>query len=157
MILTEHEQVIINNMRHPSIRTVTASKSYKDLSDEELTSLIGKIDDYVNEIGETQRAFSNYDEFYVLEFDSIKVRLVDECKRRKIMFKMQGDKFDVYRKEYNEIVNSAMNHPVGNIMYKIRQIKRILMEEFPGEANDEKAELVANRLYDQIMYEDKDV
>lgn len=157
MILTEHEQVIINNMRHPSIRTVTASKSYKDLSDEELTSLIGKIDDYVNEIGETQRAFSNYDEFYVLEFDSIKARLADECKRRKIMFKMQGDKFDVYRKEYNEIVNSAMNHPVGNIMYKIRQIKRILMEEFPGEANDEKAELVANRLYDQIMYEDKDV
>lgn len=157
MILTEHEQVIINNMRHPSIRTVTASKSYKDLSDEELTSLIGKIDDYVNEIGETQRAFSNYDEFYVLEFDSIKARLVDECKRRKIMFRMQGDKFDVYRKEYNEIVNSAMNHPVGNIMYKIRQIKRILMEEFPGEANDEKAELVANRLYDQIMYEDKDV
>lgn len=65
MILTEHEQVIINNMRHPSIRTLTASKSYKDLSDEELTSLIGKIDDYVNEIGETQRAFGNYDEFYV--------------------------------------------------------------------------------------------
>ena len=63
----------------------------------------------------------------------------------------------VYRKEYNEIVNRAMNHPVGNIMYKIRQIKRILMEEFPREANDEKAELVANRLYDQIMYEDKDV
>ena len=113
MILTEHEQVIINNMRHPSIRTVTASKSYKDLSDEELTSLIGKIDDYVNEIGETQRAFGNYDEFYVLEFDSIKARLVDECQRRKIMLRMQGDKFDVYRKEYNEIVNSAMNHPVG--------------------------------------------
>ena len=157
MILTEHEQVIINNMRHPSIRTVTASKSYKDLSDEELTSLIGKIDDYVNEIGETQRVFGNYDEFYALEFDSIKARLVDECQRRKIMLRTQGDKFDVYRKEYNEIVNSAMNHPVGNIMYKIRQIKRILMEEFPGEANDEKAELVANRLYDQIMYEDKDV
>lgn len=157
MILTEHEQVIINNMRHPSIRTVTASKSYKNLSDEELTSLIGKIDDYVNEIGETQRAFGNYDEFYVLELDSIKARLVDECQRRKIMLRMQGDKFDVYRKEYNEIVNSAMNHPVGNMMYKIRQIKRILMEEFPREANDEKAELVANRLYDQIMYEDKDV
>ncbi|WP_270368221.1 hypothetical protein [Eubacterium ramulus] len=155
MILTQHEQVIINNMKHPS--TVTASKSYKDLSDEELTSLIGKIDDYVNEIGETQRAFGNYDEFYVLEFDSIKARLVDECQRRKIMLRMQGDKFDVYRKEYNEIVNSAMNHPVGNMMYKIRQIKRILMEEFPREANDEKAELVANRLYDQIMYEDKDV
>ena len=61
------------------------------------------------------------------------------------------------KKEYNEIVNSAMKHPVGNMMYKIRQIKRILMEEFPREANDEKAELVANRLYDQIMYEDKDV
>ncbi len=46
--------------------------------------LIGKIDDYVNEIGETQRAFGNYDEFYVLEFDSIKARLVDECQRRGI-------------------------------------------------------------------------
>ena len=157
MILTGHEQAIINNMRYSSIRTVTASESYKDLSDEELISLIDKIDDYVNEIGETQRAFGNYDEFYALEFDSIKARLVDECQRRKIMLRTQGDKFDVYRKEYNEIVNSAMNHPVGNIMYKIRQIKRILMEEFPGEANDEKAELVANRLYDQIMYEDKDV
>ena len=74
---------------------------------------MAKIDDYVNEIGETQRAFGNYDEFYVLEFDSIKAHLVDECQRRKIMLRMQGDKFDVYRKEYNEIVNSAMNHPVG--------------------------------------------
>lgn len=126
MILTEHEQEIINNMRHPSIRMATAGKSYKDLSDEELTSLIGKMDDYMNEIGEIQRTFGNYDEFYILEFNSIKARLVDECQRRKMM-------------------------------YKIRQIKRILMEEFPREANDEKAELVANRLYDQIMYEDKDV
>ena len=64
MILTEHEQAIINNMRYSSIRTVTASESYKDLSDEELISLIDKIDDYVNEIGETQRALGNYDEFY---------------------------------------------------------------------------------------------
>lgn len=157
MILTEHEQIIINNMMYPSIRTVTAGKSYKDLSDEELSSLIDKIDDYMNEIGKIQRTFGNYDEFYILEFNSIKARLVDECQRRKIMLKMQGDEFDTYRKEYNEIVNSAMNHPVGNMMYKIHQIKRILMEEFPKEANDEKAELVANRLYDQIMYEDKDV
>ena len=157
MILTEHEQIIINNMRYPSIRTVTAGKSYKDLSDEELTSLIGKIDDYMNEIGEIQRTFGNYDEFYILEFNSIKARLVDEYQRRKIMLRMQGDEFDAYRKEYNEIVNSAINHPVGNMMYKIHQIKKILIEEFPREANDEKAELVANRLYDQILYEDKDV
>ena len=149
MILTEHEQAIINNMRHPSIRMATAGKSYKDLSDEELTSLIGKMDDYMNEIGEIQRTFGNYDEFYILEFNSIKACLVDECQRRKNMLRMQGDK--------NEIVNSAMNHYVDNIMYKIRQIKRILMEEFPRETNDEKAELVANRIYDQIMYEDKDV
>ncbi len=40
MILTEHEQAIINNMRYSSIRTVTASESYKDLSDEELILLI---------------------------------------------------------------------------------------------------------------------
>ena len=88
MILTEHEQAIINNMRYSSIRTVTASESYKDLSDEELISLIDKIDDYVNEIGETQRALGNYDEFYELEFDSIKTCLVDECQHRKIMLKM---------------------------------------------------------------------
>lgn len=88
MILTEHEQAIINNMRYSSIRIVTASESYKDLFDEELISLIDKIDDYVNEIGETQRALGNYDEFYVLEFDSIKARLVDECQHRKIMLKM---------------------------------------------------------------------
>lgn len=88
MILTGHEQAIINNMRYSSIRTVTASESCKDLSDEELISLIDKIDDYVNEIGETQRALGNYDEFYVLEFDSIKARLVDECQHRKIMLKM---------------------------------------------------------------------
>lgn len=145
MILTEHEQAIINNMRHPTIRMATAGKSYKDLSDEELTSLIDKMDAYMNEIGKIQRTFGNYDEFYILEFNSIKALLVDECQRRKIMLRMQGDKFDVYRKEYNEI------------MCKICQIKRILMEEFPREANDKKAELVANRLYDQIMYEDKDV
>lgn len=88
MILTGHEQAIINNMRYLSIRTVTAGESYKDLSDEELISLIDKIDDYVNEIGETQRALGNYDEFYELEFDSIKARLVDECQHRKIMLKM---------------------------------------------------------------------
>ena len=92
MILTEHEQAIINNMRYSSIRTVTTSESYKDLSDEELISLIGKIDDYVNEIGETQRALGNYDEFYVLEFDLIKTRLTDECQHRKIMLKMHEDK-----------------------------------------------------------------
>ena len=88
MILTGYEQAIINNMRYSSIRTVTASESYKDLSDEELISLIDKIDDYVNEIGETRRALGNYDEFYLLEFDSIKARLVDECQYRKIMLKM---------------------------------------------------------------------
>lgn len=83
MILTEHEQEIINNMRYPSICMATAGKSYKDLSDEELTSLIEKMDDYINEIGEIQRTFGNYDEFYILEFNSIKARLVDECQRRK--------------------------------------------------------------------------
>ena len=157
MILTEHEQAIINNMRHPSIHIGTEYKSYKDLSDGELTSLIEKMDDYMNEIGETQRAFGNYDEFYILEFNSIKTRLIDECQHRKIMLKIQGDELDCYRKEYNDIVDKAMNHSVDNIMYKIHQIKRILIEEFPKEANDEKAELVANRLYDQIMYEDKNV
>ena len=95
MILTGHEQAIINNMRYSSICTVTTSELCKDLSDEELISLIDKIDDYVNEIGETQRALGNYDEFYVLEFDSIKTCLVDECQHRKIMLKMQGNNNDI--------------------------------------------------------------
>ena len=34
MILTEHEQVIINNMRYPSICTVMTIELCKDLSDE---------------------------------------------------------------------------------------------------------------------------
>ena len=32
---------------------------------------------------------------HVLEFDSIKTRLVDECQHRKIMLKMQGDNNDI--------------------------------------------------------------
>ena len=83
MILTENEQAIINNMRYPTICMATTGKSYKDLSDEELTSLISKMDDYMNEIGEIQRTFDNYDEFYTLEFNSIKDLLVDEYQRRK--------------------------------------------------------------------------
>lgn len=43
MILTEHEQAIINNMRYPTICMTTVGKSYKDLSDEELTLLISKM------------------------------------------------------------------------------------------------------------------
>ena len=82
MILTELEQEIINNMRHPSIRTATAGKSYKDLSAEELASLVDKMDAYMDEIGEMQRAFGNYDEFYVLEFNSIKTLLMDEYQRK---------------------------------------------------------------------------
>ena len=76
MILTEHEQAIINNMRHPSICTVTTGESYKDLSDEELISLIDKIDDYVNEIGETQRALGNYDEFYEFKRECSVIQLL---------------------------------------------------------------------------------
>lgn len=49
------------------------------------------------------------------------------------------------------------DNPVDHATVKTAQIKRILMEEFPKEATDEKAELVANRLYDQIMYENKDI
>ena len=76
MILTGHEQAIINNMRYSSIRTVTASESYKDLSDEELISLIDKIDDYVNEIGETQRVLGNYDEFYEFKRECSVIQLL---------------------------------------------------------------------------------
>lgn len=111
----------------------------------------------MQKIGEVQKNLGNYDESYDFELNSIKSRQTDECKRRELMLKMQGDEFDTYRKEYNELINNVFHRSVGNTMLKIHQIKRILMEEFPIEATDEKAELVANRLYDQMVCEDKDV
>lgn len=110
MILTEREWAIIKNMKHPSIRIKEEDESYKDLSDDELISLIGKMDDYINEFGETQREFGNYDEFYILELTSIKTYLIEEYQNRKIMLKMKNDKFDIYRKEYNDMIRNAVNH-----------------------------------------------
>lgn len=109
MILTEREQAIIENMKLPLVRAKTAGESYKDLSDDELISLIGKMDDYIHEIGEMQRIFGNYDEFYILELTSIKSRLTEEYQTRNTMLKMQNDKFDTYRKKYNDIIRNVIN------------------------------------------------
>lgn len=84
MILTEHEQLIIRNMSLPSIRMGTVGESYENLSNDELISLIDKMDDYMNEIGETKREFGDYDEFYKIELKHIKSRLVEEFQKRKI-------------------------------------------------------------------------
>ena len=46
MILTDREKIIILNMR--SLRGCMAGwETYKDLSDEELDTLIGKMDDFI--------------------------------------------------------------------------------------------------------------
>ncbi len=84
MILTEHEQLIIRNRSLPSIRMGTVGESYENLSDDELISLIDKMDDYMNEIGETKREFGDYDEFYKIELKHIKSRLVEKFQKRKI-------------------------------------------------------------------------
>jgi hypothetical protein len=84
MILTEYEQLIIRNMSIPSIRMGIVGESYKNLSDGELISLIDKMDDHINEIGETKRAFGDYDEFYKIELTHTKSRLVEEFQKRKI-------------------------------------------------------------------------
>ena len=83
MDLTEREAEIVKNMRYPSVQIKTRGQSYKDLSNDELDALINKIDDYAKEYGEMQRSFGNYDEFYKLEFNSIKLRLESERQCRK--------------------------------------------------------------------------
>lgn len=86
MVLSEKEEKIVNNMRSPYYYIHCKEEdveSYENLSDEELDSLIGKLDDYKREVGEEQRAFGNYDEFYILEFQSIKSTLEKERKKRK--------------------------------------------------------------------------
>lgn len=86
MILSEKEEKIVNNMR--SLYYYIHCKgedieSYENLSDEELDSLIGKLDDYKREVREEQRAFGIYDEFYILEFQSIKSTLEKEREKRR--------------------------------------------------------------------------
>lgn len=39
---------------------------------------------------------------------------------------------------------------------KVKQIEKILIDEFP-EVPKDRIELIANRIYDQIMYYDEDV
>lgn len=51
-------------------------------------------------------------------------------------------------KSYSDIIKEVYK--------KVEQIQKILMDEFP-EVTEDRIELIANRLYDQIMYEDKDV
>ncbi|WP_270368546.1 hypothetical protein [Eubacterium ramulus] len=82
MILTDREKIIIMNMR--SLRGCMAGwETYKDLSDEELDTLIGKMDDFIKEYGEMMEKFGEHDEFYVFEFSDIKNRLINEAKNRK--------------------------------------------------------------------------
>lgn len=45
---------------------------------------------------------------------------------------------------------------IKEVYKKVEQIQKILVDEFP-EVSKDRIELIANRLYDQIMYEDKDI
>lgn len=86
MVLSEKEEKIVNNMKSSYCYIHCKGddiESYENLSDEELDSLIGKLDDYKREVREEQRAFGNYDEFYILEFQSIKSTLEKEREKRK--------------------------------------------------------------------------
>ena len=86
MVLSEKEEKIVNNMRSPYCYIHCNGEdieSYENLSDEELDLLIRKLDDYKKKVREEQRAFGNYDEFYILEFQSIKSTLEKEREKRK--------------------------------------------------------------------------
>lgn len=83
MILTDKEKIIVENMRPLRGCMPAGWETYKDLSDEELDTLIGKMDDFIKEYGETMEKFGVHDEFYVFEFSDIKNRLINEVKNRK--------------------------------------------------------------------------
>ena len=61
---------------------------------------------------------------------------------------IDGREFEIKLK--GEFLNSI----VHKLPYSLRIVFKITTKRY---FNDEKAELVANRLYDQIMYEDKNV
>lgn len=77
MNLSNDERAIIENLRKSFNK-----EDYKAISNEMLTNLINNIDEYIDEYGKTLRSFHNYDEFYVLQFDSVKRQLVEEYMQR---------------------------------------------------------------------------
>lgn len=111
---------------------------------------IKNIDRCIKEINE--RFPEQYEELCISELTSARTRLINEKRRREFMLKMQGDGFDVYREQYNQMINKVLNNPVALEEFKIGQAKNIIMEEFHGYVTDKKAEQVARRLYEKIIY-----
>lgn len=85
MVLTEREELIISYMIVPSNRIKDVFTTYKSLSNEELKNIIDKMNDYMNEVGETYRSFGIYDEVYRLELTHVKELLLEEYQSRKII------------------------------------------------------------------------
>ena len=77
MNLSNNEKAIIENLRRSF-----SMEEYKAISNEMLINLINNIDEYVDEYGKTLRSFNNYDEFYLLQFNSVKRRLIEEYMQR---------------------------------------------------------------------------
>lgn len=83
MVLTKKEEEIVIKMINPCCWAGKEGESYESLSDDELDSLIERLDDYVKEIGEERRAFGIYDEFYIVQFLSVRSMLENEREKRK--------------------------------------------------------------------------
>lgn len=83
MVLTDREKIIVENMRPLRGCMPAGWETYKALSDEELDTLIGKMDDFIKEYGEMVEKFGEHDKYYVFEFKDIKNRLINEAKNRK--------------------------------------------------------------------------
>lgn len=89
-VLSEREDLIIRNMLISSIGLIATYGGYKklethkDLSKEELKTLIDKMDDYTDECISEQIKNGSCDEAYLLILDGIKNTLITEYKNRKL-------------------------------------------------------------------------
>lgn len=88
-VLSDCEALIISNMLISSMGPIATYGGYKklethkDLSKEELKTLIGKMDDYNNECILEQIKNGNCDEAFLLVNEGIKNTLITEYKNRK--------------------------------------------------------------------------
>lgn len=78
-------RIIVDYLRYP-LNYISKSNikrmEIEDLSNDEILTMYGKIDDYIEHEGKERRAFGSYDEMYVLELLNVKDRLKKEIDKR---------------------------------------------------------------------------
>lgn len=89
-----------------------------------------------------------------------KIRYIAEknCRTLNDEFRLMVDlhikKYEEENGDNSEVI--PYTEVVELVYKKVKQIENILLDEFP-EIPKDRHELIANRIYDQVMYEDKDI